>query len=108
MVDGLVERSILFPGVKVGRGAVVRDSIIFFDNQIGEEVHIGKTISDVNVVYGNGCRVGSVDGEGALPTVVGWSNEIPVNGEIGQNCTLYPHLESKQLRGQIKEGEVVK
>ncbi len=107
-IDGLVERSILFPGVKVGRGAVVRDSIIFFDNQIGEEVQIGKTISDVNVVYGNGCRVGSVETEGALPTVVGWSNEIPADGEIGQNCTLYPHIEPKRLQGQIKAGEVVK
>jgi len=107
-VDGTVENSILFPGVKVGRGSVVRDSILFFDNKVGEEVQIGKTISDVNVAYGNGCMVGSADATGALPTVVGWSNEIPSGAEIGQNCTLYPHLEPNRLKGQVKDGEVVK
>jgi len=50
-VEGRVERSILFPGVKVGRGATVKDSIVFFDTSIGAEAKLDKVICDVNVVF---------------------------------------------------------
>ncbi|MEN8143054.1 MAG: sugar phosphate nucleotidyltransferase [Thermodesulfobacteriota bacterium] len=107
-VDGVVENSILFPGIKVGRGAVVRDSILFFDNQVGEEVRIRKIISDVNVSFGRGSRVGGDGGADGPVTVVGWSNEIQPGAVIGQGCTLYPHLDPARLAGEITGGEVVK
>lgn len=108
-VEGRVERSILFPGVKVGPGATVRDSVIFFDTKIGAEVRLDKVISDVNVVFEPGCRVGRRQGEpeGAA-TVVGWSNVVPPGTEIGSGCTLYPHLDKNKLAGTINSGEVVK
>ncbi len=108
VVDGTVENSILFPGVRVGRGSVVRDSILFFDNQVGEEVQIRKIISDVNVSFGSGSLVGTnVSGAGEV-TVVGWSNEIQPGAIIGQGCTLYPNLNPTRLAGEINSGEVVK
>lgn len=108
-VEGKVERSILFPGVKVGPGATVKDSVIFFDTKIGAEVRLDKVISDVNVVFEPGCRVGRRDAEpesGA--TVVGWSNVVPAGAEIGSGCTLYPHLDQNKLVGITNSGEVVK
>lgn len=108
VIDGVVEHSILFPGVKVGRGAVVKDSILFFDNIVGENVCIRKTISDIDVVYGSGCKVGCEDEPDDLPTVIGWGNEIPTTTVIGQNCTLYPQLDPDRLIGGVKSGEVVK
>ena len=108
VVEGTVENSILFPGVRVGRGSIVRDSVLFFDNQVGEEVRIGKIISDVNVSFGNGSQVGSSSGAGGPVTLVGWSNEIQPGAAIGPGCTLYPHLDPARLAGEISGGEVVK
>jgi len=108
-IEGKVERSILFPGVKVGPGATVKDSVIFFDTKIGAEVRLDKVISDVNVIFEPGCRVGRRPGEpdgGA--TVVGWSNVVPSGVEIGGACTLYPHLKKSKLAEKIKSGEVIK
>lgn len=108
-VEGRVERSILFPGVKVGPGATVKDSVVFFDTKIGAEVRLDKVICDVNVVFEPGCRVGRRDSEPAGgATVVGWSNEVPAGAEIGGGCTLYPHLDPELLKGIINSGEVVK
>jgi glucose-1-phosphate adenylyltransferase len=108
VINGGVERSILFPGVKVGRGAVIKDSILFFDNVVGENVRIRKTISDVNVAYGDGCTVGGAEGSEGLPTVIGWSNAIPAGVSIGGNCTLYPRLDPARFPGNLAGGEVLK
>ncbi len=50
VVEGTVENSILFRGVKVGRGAVVKNSIIMQDSVIGEKVITDCVITDKNVV----------------------------------------------------------
>ena len=50
VIEGVVENSILFRGVKVGKGAVVRNSIIMQDNIIGENTALDCVITDKNVV----------------------------------------------------------
>ena len=50
IVEGTVENSILFRGVKVGRGTVVRNSIVMQDTVIGENVRMNCVITDKNVV----------------------------------------------------------
>ncbi len=50
VVEGTVENSILFRGVKVGKGAVVKNSIIMQDSVIGEKVLTDCVITDKNVV----------------------------------------------------------
>ena len=50
VIEGVVENSILFRGVKVGKGAVVRNSIIMQDNFIGENTSLNCVITDKNVV----------------------------------------------------------
>ena len=49
-IEGIVENSILFRGVKVGKGAVVRNSIIMQDNIIGANTALDCVITDKNVV----------------------------------------------------------
>ncbi len=49
-IEGVVENSILFRGVKVAKGAVVRNSIIMQDNIIGEKTTLDCVITDKNVV----------------------------------------------------------
>lgn len=109
VVDGTVEHSILFPGVKVKKGAVVRDSIIFFNNQVGEGARLEKVIIDVNSSVGPGCQLGSF---GPLPaklaTVLGWNNHLPAGTVIGEDCTVYPGQAAEKFAGEIKNGEVVR
>jgi glucose-1-phosphate adenylyltransferase len=49
-IEGIVENSILFRGVKVGKGAIVRNSIVMQDNIIGENTSLDCVITDKNVV----------------------------------------------------------
>ncbi|MBQ7831519.1 MAG: glucose-1-phosphate adenylyltransferase subunit GlgD [Clostridia bacterium] len=50
VIEGVVENSILFRGVKVEKGAVVRNSIIMQDNIIGKNTTLNCVITDKNVV----------------------------------------------------------
>ena len=50
VIEGIVENSILFRGVKVGKGAVIRNSIIMQDNIIGDHTSLDCVITDKNVV----------------------------------------------------------
>ncbi len=49
IIEGTVENSILFRGVKVGKGAVIKDSILMQDTSIGSKCEISCVISDKNV-----------------------------------------------------------
>ncbi len=49
-IEGVVENSILFRGVKVSKGAVVRNSILMQDNIIGQNTSLDCVITDKNVV----------------------------------------------------------
>ena len=56
IVEGTVENSIIFRGVKVSRGTCVKNSIIMQDCEIGENVVINCSVLDKNVVVRD-CRV---------------------------------------------------
>jgi glucose-1-phosphate adenylyltransferase len=93
-IEGTVKNSILFPGVKVEKGAEVIDSVLFFNNIVQAGTRITRTVSDVNTIFGAGCRVGGPKGEGSHGgiTVVGWNNHVPEKTQIGRGCTVYPQL----------------
>lgn len=50
VVEGTVENSILFRGVKVGKGSVIKNSIIMQDAFIAENVSLNCVITDKNVI----------------------------------------------------------
>ncbi len=50
VIEGVVENCILFRGVKVAKGAVVKNSVIMQDNYIGENTSLNCVITDKNVV----------------------------------------------------------
>lgn len=54
VIEGVVENSILFRGVHVGKGSVVKNSIIMQDSTIGEDVTFNCVIADKNVVVKDG------------------------------------------------------
>lgn len=49
MIEGTVENSVLFRGVKVGKGTVVRNSILMQSTEIGDDCTIDSVIADKNV-----------------------------------------------------------
>ena len=68
VIDGTVENSIIFRGVKVGKGAVIRNSIIMQDTYIGSDVSLNCVITDKNVVVNDG-RV--LSGHQTMPFFIG-------------------------------------
>lgn len=54
IIEGTVENSILFRGVKVGKGTVIRNSIIMQDSFVGDNVNLNCVICDKNAVIKNG------------------------------------------------------
>jgi glucose-1-phosphate adenylyltransferase len=95
VIEGTVVNSVLSPGVRVGVGAVVRDSIVMFDCDIGSRAVIDRAILDKEVVVGAGAIVG--EGPDDTPnkvepqrlntgiTVVGKRSAIPRGARIGRN-----------------------
>jgi glucose-1-phosphate adenylyltransferase len=54
IIEGTVENSILFRGVKVGAGAVVKNSILMQDTAIGKKCEVDCIITDKNVKISDG------------------------------------------------------
>jgi glucose-1-phosphate adenylyltransferase len=119
VIDGSVEHSILSPGVRVERGAVVRDSIVMFDTVVGEGATVDQAILDKDCVVGARSRIG--DGDDLRPnrdeperlfagiTLVGKSAHIPVGVVIGRNCRIDPSVGEADFAGRrtIHSGETV-
>ena len=119
VIEGRVEHSILSPGVRVERGAVVRDSIVMFDTVVGEGAHVDRAILDKDCVVGGGSRIG--DGDDLRPnrdeperlfagiTLVGKRARIPAGVVIGRNCRIDPSVVESDFGSHrtIRSGETV-
>ena len=102
IVNGTVERSILFPGAVVEEGATVRDSIVMGETWVGPQAEIHKAILDKRVHVGPRARVGF--GTDFTPnrscpehlssgiTIVGKETRIPEGTTIGRNCRVSAKL----------------
>ncbi|OPY66779.1 MAG: Glucose-1-phosphate adenylyltransferase [Syntrophorhabdaceae bacterium PtaU1.Bin034] len=105
-IRGKVSRSLLFPGVKVEEGAVVEDSILFFDTVVKREAHVARTIADIEVAIGPKSKIGSRDGE---LSVIGMGSSVPDDVTIQPGVTVYPGVEAAHFtRKEYKTGEIVK
>ncbi|GLI10476.1 glucose-1-phosphate adenylyltransferase [Paenibacillus tyrfis] len=74
-VFGEVDHSVLFYGVEVGEGSVIRDSVIMPNVTIGSDVSIHKAIIGEGTVVEDGCVIGQPDGDGGGDIVLIGSNE---------------------------------
>ncbi len=54
VIEGAVENSILFRGVKIGKGTTVKNSILFQGTFTGENVYLNCVISDKNAIIRDG------------------------------------------------------
>ena len=117
-IYGEVYHSVIGPNVVIGRGTVVRDSIIMRNSQIGEDTVLDKAIVAEDVVIGNKVTLGF--GEEAAnvlkPAVyafglatVGERSVIPDNVKIGRNTAISGVTTAEDYPGGILEsGQVIK
>ena len=67
IIEGTVEHSVLFRGVKVAKGAVVKNCVLMQDVSIGENAHLENCILDKNAVIRSGA---TLIGPAAYPIVI--------------------------------------
>ena len=67
IVDGTVEHSVLFRGVKIAKGALVKNCVIMQDSQIEEGVHLENCILDKQAVIK---KNGNLIGPSSYPIVI--------------------------------------
>ncbi len=81
-INGIVENSVLFSGVKVARGAYIRDSIIMQDTVIREGATVSRAIVDGDTEIGAGAVVGHSPTSDSEITLVGSDLKIPAGTTI--------------------------
>lgn len=99
VIEGAVINSVLSPGVRVGKGAVIKDSVILNNAIIGDLVTIHKSIIDKKVTIGRNTYIGYGDDltpNQAKPdllrtgiTVIEKGAIIPSDTKIGRNCRIF-------------------
>lgn len=117
-IYGEVHNSVIGPNVVIGKGSVVRDSIIMRNSSVGEDTVMDKSIiaEDVkigsNVVIGCGEEVPNV----LKPAVygfgiatVGEKSIVPDGVKIGKNTAIAGEtVESDYPDGELASGQVIK
>ncbi len=102
LVLGRVEHSVLFPGVRVERGAVVKDSIVMHDCRIGRDVALNRCILDKKVWVGEKSHVGMVEPQSGdaerLLTIVGKDTRIPARTTVPGGRILSPGMTEEEFR----------
>jgi len=83
VVEGRVNRSVLFPGARVGEGSVVEDSILMPGAVIGRDARIIRAIVGEVAIVHDRCSVGSIEAE-----------DIAV---VGSGVTVRPEAEHKEV-----------
>ena len=68
VIEGTVENSIIFRGVKIGKGCVVRNSILLQDTKVGDNVQLNCVIADKNVMIKDGR---TLSGHETMPFFIG-------------------------------------
>ncbi|WP_080838203.1 glucose-1-phosphate adenylyltransferase [Cohnella massiliensis] len=76
VVEGRINRSVLFHGVKAGKGSFIEDSVIMPGAVIEPGARIVRAIVGENAIVGSGCRVGSVDSE-HIAVVASYDHIVP-------------------------------
>ena len=116
-IEGTGIGSVIGAGVTIGKGAVVRDSIIMKDTVIGPGCTVDKSIIAEEVVIGENCKLGVGENipNKVNPKVysyglvtIGEKTEIPANVQIGLNTAISGKTEEADYPdGILASGETL-
>ena len=119
IINGTVVNSLLSPGVKVYDGAVVRDSVIMLDAEIGAGAVVDGSIVDKHVSVGAGAIVGHGEDRWVVNaeepdrlttgiTVIGKRAVIPPGARLGRNVRVDTDVASEDFASlEIPSGGTV-
>ena len=118
-IDGTVEHSVLSPGVTVGKGTIIKDSVILNDVHIGENCKIENAIIDKDTIVGKNTIIGygddyspNKDNPKVLSSglnVIGKKLILPDNLIIERNVRILSSSNPRALTStHIKTGETIK
>ncbi len=82
LIEGKVEHSVLFGGVKIEKGAYVRNSIIMQDTVVKSGARVYCSIVDGNTVIGENAEIGERYEDNGAITLIGCDIEIPESSKI--------------------------
>jgi glucose-1-phosphate adenylyltransferase len=113
VIEGTVINSVISPGVRIGKGTIVKNSVILTHTIISEDVTIDHCIIDKRVIIGRDTHIGVGDN---IPnkekpdllasgiTVIEKGAVIPSHISIGKNCRIYKSASFKDIK-TIQSGE---
>jgi glucose-1-phosphate adenylyltransferase len=111
VVYGTVINSVLSPGVRVERGAVVANSVVMNDARIGPGARVDRCVLDKEVVVGAEAQVGV--GDDNTPnareprnlttgiTIVGKRARIAPGVTVGRNCCIGANVVDEDFEGTL-------
>ena len=118
VIEGTVINSVLSPGVRVGEGAVVRDSVVFEDSSIGRGAVVDLAICDKRVRIGEETVIGHGNNRktpnSLYPkhlytgiTLVGKEAMVPARVKVGRNCIVNSKRREDDFpaSGNLADGE---
>ena len=117
VIEGTVIRSVLSPGVRVEKSAVVKDSVLMHDTHLEPGARFDQVITDKDVRAGAGAIVGM--GEPSRPncsfpahldtglTLIGKGAHLPADARIGRNCLIFPKTAEGDIPAELPSGETV-
>ncbi|PKM51523.1 MAG: glucose-1-phosphate adenylyltransferase [Firmicutes bacterium HGW-Firmicutes-7] len=114
-IYGEVYNSVIGSNVTIGKGTIVKNSIIMSDTKIADNCYIDRTIIAEECNVGEGVNIGYGDYaiNTELPniyesglTVIGEKTWVPSNVIVGKNCALYGKLENENfISNRLESGE---
>ena len=119
IIEGTVINSVLSPGVRVGPGAVVRDSILFHDCRVAAGATVDLAILDKRVQVGAKAVVGQGEDKSVINrahpkhlysgiSLIGKMAQVPAGAVIGRNCIVTPQRRAEEFPGlNLPSGESV-
>lgn len=116
-VEGVVERSVLSPGVYVAEGAVVRDSVILDDVVISPGAVVDRCIIDRAARIGEGAQVGSGEENTSNLehpqhlntgiTLVGKGSRVAPGAVLGRNVVVHAGADTASWGEVVPSGRCV-
>lgn len=110
LIEGEVVNSILSPGVRVEKGACVKDSVIMHDSVISENVSLFEVIADKRTTFGAGCSLGNGSAEQPNErypqhlysglSIIGKEASIPPACTLYRNTLVEPGTDASRLQGK--------
>jgi glucose-1-phosphate adenylyltransferase len=103
-INGEVVRSVLFPGVRIGEGAIVRDSVLLYDTEVKPGARLEKVICDTEVIIGAGAEIGG----GPKIVTIGRKAELPEGLILSPGVTVYPEVGPENFsQKSYSSGEII-